>query len=119
MDHGAGVEIRDLILIQIGANKERRRQFIVYLDDLSYQQSMSNTDSQDQGELRAPMSGKVLEIRADAGQEVIKGDILMILEAMKLEHRLLAPSSGSVKDIFVTVGDQVQSGERLISIDQK
>ena len=65
------------------------------------------------------MSGKVLEIRADAGQEVIKGDILMILEAMKLEHRLLAPSSGSVKDIFVTVGDQVQSGERLISIDQK
>lgn len=67
-------------------------------------------------EVTAPMPGKVRDVFVTVGQRVEKGDVLVILEAMKMEHRLLAPVSGEVKVCSVAVGDLVQAGKELVEI---
>jgi propionyl-CoA carboxylase alpha chain len=62
----------------------------------------------------APMPGAVLEVRAVAGQQVAKGDTLVVLEAMKMEHHMSAPSAGTVTEVLVAPGDQVELGTRLL-----
>jgi biotin carboxyl carrier protein len=65
-------------------------------------------------ELKAPMPGLVLSINVTAGQEVKKGDSLLILEAMKMENMLKSTTDGVVKKIYVTIGDKVEKGQVLI-----
>ena len=56
----------------------------------------------------------MLEIRVSGGDDVKKGDTLLVLEAMKMEHHITAPSDGHIDDIFVTPGSQVTNGQRLL-----
>ncbi|MNF13023.1 Glutaconyl-CoA decarboxylase subunit gamma [compost metagenome] len=65
-------------------------------------------------EIKAPMPGLVLNVIVESGQEVNKGDNLLILEAMKMENIIKSPSSGIVKKILVTKGDKVEKNEILI-----
>jgi acetyl-CoA/propionyl-CoA carboxylase biotin carboxyl carrier protein len=65
----------------------------------------------------APMQGTVLRILVEAGQEVQAGDVLCILEAMKMENAIPAPRDGVVSEIAVAPGRVVQAGETLIVID--
>ncbi len=65
----------------------------------------------------APMPGSVLEMRPTAGQQVAKGDTLVVLEAMKMEHHLAAPADGTVTEVFVAVGDQVTPGTQLLTFE--
>jgi biotin carboxyl carrier protein len=64
----------------------------------------------------APMPGAVLAINVTAGDEVGKGDLLIILEAMKMEHRITAPFAGTVDTVHIDVGDQVENGQLLVTI---
>lgn len=68
------------------------------------------------GELTAPMPGRVIDVRVAPGQEVTQGEILLILEAMKMEHTLEAPMNGVVSDVTCAVGDSVDEGIELITI---
>jgi biotin carboxyl carrier protein len=61
--------------------------------------------------------GTVLEIMIKAGQEVKKGDNLMILDAMKMKNRLKCPIDGIVKSIAVTDGDKVSKGTVLLELE--
>jgi biotin carboxyl carrier protein len=63
----------------------------------------------------APMPGNILGVRVSAGQTVAKGDILVILEAMKMENEIMAPSDGTVAGVHVNKGDPVETGALLIS----
>lgn len=65
----------------------------------------------------APMPGKILGIKANAGQAVKKGDVVLILEAMKMENEVVAPSDGTIASINVAVGDMVESGDVLATLD--
>lgn len=65
----------------------------------------------------SPMPGKILAIKANAGQAVKKGDVIMILEAMKMENEITAPEDGTVASINVAVGDSVESGDTLASLN--
>lgn len=65
----------------------------------------------------APMPGKILAINTNAGQSVKKGDVVMILEAMKMENEITAPEDGTVAGINVAVGDSVESGDTLASLN--
>lgn len=65
--------------------------------------------------LLAPMPGTVLDIRVKPGETVQTGQVLLTLEAMKMENELTAESSGQVKEIHVSRGQSVQAGEALIS----
>lgn len=74
--------------------------------------------SNDQGDasLSAPMPGKILEVLVKEGQRVEPGQPLMILEAMKMEHRITASEEGIINSIFFSEGDQVQQGVPLLEL---
>jgi propionyl-CoA carboxylase alpha chain len=66
------------------------------------------------GGYTAPMPGKVIAVSVSAGQAVAQGDLLVTLEAMKMEHRIVAYEDGVVEQVPVTVGDQVDLGAALV-----
>ncbi|SHJ63023.1 Biotin carboxyl carrier protein [Dethiosulfatibacter aminovorans DSM 17477] len=69
------------------------------------------------GELiAAPMPGTILDIKVTEGQAVKAGDILLILEAMKMENEIVAPADGTVKSIHTSKGTSVSSGDALITL---
>jgi len=76
------------------------------------------TSSGHDGGLAAPMPGKVLEVLVDVGQSVTAGDALMVLEAMKMEHRIVATSGGVVTAVHFQANDQVAQGAALLSIEE-
>ena len=65
----------------------------------------------------SPMPGKILAIKANAGQAVKKGEVVMILEAMKMENEITAPEDGTIASINVAVGDSVESGDTLATLN--
>ena len=67
--------------------------------------------------VESPMPGKILAIKANVGQAVKKGDVVMILEAMKMENEIVAPADGTIAGINVAVGDSVESGDTLASMN--
>jgi len=68
------------------------------------------------GSLRAPMPGKIVAAPAKPGDTVSKGQPVVVLEAMKMEHALVAPFDGVVETVAVSVGDQVVDGAVLASV---
>jgi 3-methylcrotonyl-CoA carboxylase alpha subunit len=70
----------------------------------------------DGGAVTAPMPGKVLSLRIAPGDRVAKGDRLLVLEAMKMEHRLTAPFDGRVESVEVVEGAQVSEGAPLVRL---
>ena len=77
-----------------------------------------NQQDEQQGSLKAPMNGTIIQVDTKAGQTVKAGDILMIMEAMKMEHTIKAPEDGTVKEIGFNVGDLVDEGALLIEMDE-
>ena len=67
--------------------------------------------------VNSPMPGKILGVKANAGQAVKKGDVILILEAMKMENEVVAPQDGTVASINVAVGDMVESGDVLATLN--
>ena len=63
------------------------------------------------------MPGKILAVKANAGQAVKKGDVLIVLEAMKMENEIVAPSDGSVASIEAAVGDAVEAGQVIATLN--
>ncbi|NCG00788.1 MAG: biotin/lipoyl-binding protein [Euryarchaeota archaeon] len=76
------------------------------------------SQSGEEGGLTAPMPGKVLDVLVQVGQIVEAGQTLMILEAMKMEHRILASTSGHITGIHFTAGEQVQQGSVLLEMTE-
>ncbi|PHQ67348.1 MAG: 3-methylcrotonyl-CoA carboxylase, partial [Sneathiella sp.] len=71
------------------------------------------------GSIVSPMPGKIIQVFVEPGAEVRKGDPLIVLEAMKMEHTLTAAADGTVEDIFFETGDQVEDGAILVRLDVK
>lgn len=69
-----------------------------------------------EGGLVAPMPGKVLMVDVAAGDRVTAGQVLVVMEAMKMEHQITAPANGEVSEVRAGVGDQVDNGELLVVI---
>lgn len=65
----------------------------------------------------APMVGKILKIEKQAGNPVEEDDVVIVMEAMKMEIPVVAPASGSIKEIKVTVGQAVEAGDTLAEIE--
>ena len=68
------------------------------------------------GQVRAPMPGKVTALTVKTGQTVARGAPLLTLEAMKMEHALTAPVDGKVEAVSVKLGDQVSEGSLLVKL---
>jgi biotin carboxyl carrier protein len=84
------------------------------LDLLLDQMGISNANEKKFNDIKAPMPGLVLDIKVKIGDEVKKGDQILILEAMKMENILKSPGDGIVKAIKVNVKDNVEKGQVLL-----
>ncbi len=65
----------------------------------------------------APMPGKILSVKSQAGASVKKGEVILILEAMKMENEIVAPQDGTVASINVATGDSVEAGDTLATLN--
>jgi 3-methylcrotonyl-CoA carboxylase alpha subunit len=63
------------------------------------------------------MPGAVLEVLVNVGDEVEAGTPLVVMEAMKMEHRVMAPADGTVVAVHVEVGGRVQQGQTLVDVE--
>ncbi|HTG96803.1 MAG TPA: acetyl/propionyl/methylcrotonyl-CoA carboxylase subunit alpha [Burkholderiales bacterium] len=84
---------------------------------LSLRQELGEVADASGGSLAAPMPGKVIKVMTSAGSKVSKGEALLILEAMKMEHTITAPADGTVKEIHYAAGEQVLEGAELITLE--
>ena len=67
--------------------------------------------------VKAPMPGTILDVKVSAGQAVKKGDVLVILEAMKMENEIMAAHDGTVASVAVTKGATVNSGDVMLTLN--
>lgn len=65
----------------------------------------------------SPMPGKILAVKANVGDSIKKGQVILILEAMKMENEVVAPEDGTIASIDVTVGASVESGDTLATLN--
>ena len=70
------------------------------------------------GSLLAPMPGTVVKVVAEAGDAVAAGDVVLVLEAMKMQHTVTAPHDGTVTEITIQPGAQVAAGEVLAVVEE-
>ena len=77
----------------------------------------SEEQKQIPGVIAAPMQAVITRVNVAEGQQVAKGDLLVVLESMKMENYVYAPAAGTVTGIFVGPGDGVESGAKLVTID--
>jgi 3-methylcrotonyl-CoA carboxylase alpha subunit len=77
----------------------------------------SRASAEHEGHLRSPMPGQVLDVRARPGDRVEAGAVLVVLEAMKMEHSLSAPWAGTVVAVAVKAGDRVEEGVELAVLE--
>ena len=67
--------------------------------------------------INAPMPGKIVDIKVRPGDKVTKGQVAVILEAMKMENEICVPQDGTVASVEVSVGDGVEGGNVLVTMD--
>jgi propionyl-CoA carboxylase alpha chain len=72
---------------------------------------------QDAGSLHAPMPGKVIQVEVSEGDHVSEGQVLVVMEAMKMEHTLRSPHTGTVAEVLHEDGDQVEGGAVLVVVE--
>ncbi len=87
---------------------------ILFTDELMLAGGAADADGG--GEVRAPMHGLVFELLVEQGQSVRKGDCLLVLEAMKMQHQIIAQANGVVEKIYSEQGKQVAADDILIEI---
>ena len=83
----------------------------------AYRKLASRQAQANSGTLKAPMDGAIVDVRVQAGDCVSKGQLLLVLEAMKMEHPLKAGMDGVIKDVQVIAGDQVRNRQVLLEIE--
>lgn len=71
------------------------------------------------GEIIAPMPGKITKVNCQIGEEVDVGSVLLVMEAMKMEYSLEATCSGKVTNLNCNVGDQVSLGQLLVKVEEE
>ena len=71
------------------------------------------------GSLKAPMPGRIRSLMVSPGQTVAKGEVLLVLEAMKMEHRITAPRAGVIAALHVNLDEQVANGQALLSLGEE
>ena len=91
---------------------------VLRVDDVTHRPARA-ADGKGSGRITAPLDGAVLQTFVESGAEVTEGDLLLVLEAMKMEHRLLADVDGTMTALHVSTGDQVKTRQLLAEITPK
>jgi geranyl-CoA carboxylase alpha subunit len=81
------------------------------LQDLSHTAALSAGQGPAARELRAPFNGKLVSLSVQPGERVAKGQVLLTIESMKIEHQIGAPRDATVSGVTVVVGQQLLPGQ--------
>lgn len=87
---------------------------LLIIDGMTYLVSKSSLTHTSLKDVKAPISGKIIDIFAGEGIKVKEGQVLIVLEAMKMEIQLKSPTSGTIKNIKASKGQSVKTGEALV-----
>jgi len=110
--HQAAAVFEDETLHLFTASRHLR---LEYIDRIAH----AGEAAEEGGRLTAPMPGKIISVLVQPGAAVSKGDPLLVMEAMKMEHTITAPADGTVALIHFGIGDQVIEGAALVAIEQQ
>jgi len=80
---------------------------------------MKKPKKKDEGDLSSPISGKVVNVKVKSGDRVKKGDVLMVIEAMKMEYLIRSPFNGKVKKVNFKEKDQIEIGQITVDVEKK
>jgi len=118
VQEGPGLQLAPGQVVQLERGRWHVQQggIDLFLDDLTYQPPTA-TATGGGAELRAPFNGKVIAVKATAGQAVAKGDTLLVIESMKLEHALAAPRDAVVQSVRVEPGQQAATSQVLVTFE--
>jgi len=89
----------------------------IYQDEAQQQMKKKGKQSAHAGDLIAPMPGKVTKILKQSGDSVTKGEVVVVMEAMKMEYTLKSDGNGLIKTVNCKVGEQVSLGKILVHIE--
>ncbi|MFX1540898.1 MAG: acetyl-CoA carboxylase biotin carboxyl carrier protein subunit [Promethearchaeota archaeon] len=78
--------------------------------------SLAPQEPMELGSVTAPLPGRIIELRVQENTTVKAGDVLLVLEAMKMANEIRAPQSGTVKKVHIQAGDTVEKGQPMITI---
>jgi 3-methylcrotonyl-CoA carboxylase alpha subunit len=98
----------DIVLMAPGLNHRLR---------LIDKRSSSSVDEAPLGNMQSPMPGKVIDIKVKEGDRVRRGQPVIVLEAMKMEHTIVAPSDGTIKKVKFAVGELVDEAVELVEFE--
>lgn len=80
------------------------------------EKSETKSNNSNVEEIDAPMQGTLLSVEVDEGENVVKGQLIAVLEAMKLENEIVSPFDGVIEEILVKNGETVDNGTRLMTV---
>jgi 3-methylcrotonyl-CoA carboxylase alpha subunit/geranyl-CoA carboxylase alpha subunit len=89
----------------------------LFIEDASFDPPASASASRAADELRAPFNGKVIAVKVEPGAEVARGQTLVVLESMKLEHALAAARDGVVRSVHMEPGQQAATSQLLVTLE--
>jgi 3-methylcrotonyl-CoA carboxylase alpha subunit/geranyl-CoA carboxylase alpha subunit len=89
----------------------------LFLHDASFDPPVAASSAAAANELRVPFNGKVIAVHAQPGTAVKKGETLVVVESMKLEHALAAARDGTVRSLHVEAGQQVTPSQVLVTFE--
>jgi biotin carboxyl carrier protein len=100
-----------------GIGNEGKEQSFLIINGMAYTISKINNDQETIRELRAPMSGNIIDIYVQRGSYVKRGQSLLVLEAMKMHNEIKSPRDGKVIDILFNKQQPVKAGEIILIFD--
>ena len=120
-EEARSVSTEDGELAEVSGFRDEER-VVVFYEGQAYEFSLAvrgtgTTHGIHDGEIEAPMPGKVTAVEVSAGDKVEKGQRLLTLEAMKMEHALTAPFDGTVAELNASAGSQVTEGQLLLRVE--
>jgi 3-methylcrotonyl-CoA carboxylase alpha subunit len=119
---GEAIELADDDEIADVSGFADEQRVVVFAEGQAYEFALGSrgtgtTHGLHDGEIEAPMPGRVTAVEVSAGEKVAKGQRLLTLEAMKMEHALTAPFDGTVAQLSAAAGQQVSEGQLLVKVE--
>lgn len=75
-------------------------------------------EKEDKRQIKSFIPGTIIEINVEEGQKVEKGEILLLLEAMKMRNKVVAPASGTIKNLNVKIGESIPKNHNILYIEE-
>ncbi|MBU4128890.1 biotin/lipoyl-binding protein [bacterium] len=101
----------------ISVNQETYRLEIEEAEKVAPRRKIERLKEKEEGAITSPMSGQIISVEANEGDQVGKDEVILILEAMKMESEVFSPKEGRIKEIRVAKGDMVNTGDVLAIIE--